>query len=66
MNAANEVAVAAFLEDRIGYLNIAALIEEVMDKVDFDSRAELSVYLESDRQARRLAQELLPAFAARV
>lgn len=66
MNAANEVAVAAFLADRIGYLQIGELIERVMDQVDFDGRAELEVYLESDRMARHIAEGLLPVADARV
>lgn len=66
MNAANEIAVAAFLADRIGYLQIAELIERVMDQVDFDSRPELEVYLESDRMARRIAEGLLPVVNAGV
>jgi 1-deoxy-D-xylulose-5-phosphate reductoisomerase len=66
MNAANEVAVAAFLAARIGYLQIGELIERVMDQVDFDGRAELEVYLESDRMARDIAEGLLPVADARV
>ena len=34
MNAANEVAVAAFLDRRIGFLDIAALVAETLDELD--------------------------------
>lgn len=59
LNAANEVAVAAFLQDEIGFLQIPELIESTMDRAQRDNQAELSVYLESDREGRRLAREFI-------
>jgi len=59
LNAANEIAVAAFLRDEIGFLQIPELIENVMENAQRDDRAELSVYLESDREGRRLAREFI-------
>jgi 1-deoxy-D-xylulose-5-phosphate reductoisomerase len=53
-NAANEVAVAAFLEGRIGFLDIAALVEEVLGRVDGAPAADLDELLEADRRAREL------------
>jgi 1-deoxy-D-xylulose-5-phosphate reductoisomerase len=53
-NAANEVAVAAFLERRIGFLDIAALVEEVLGRVDGAPAADLDQLLEADRRAREL------------
>jgi 1-deoxy-D-xylulose-5-phosphate reductoisomerase len=53
-NAANEVAVAAFLEGRIGFLDIAALVEEVLGRVDGAPAADLDQLLEADRRAREL------------
>jgi len=55
-NAANEVAVAAFLEGRIGFLEIAALVEEVLGRVDGASARDIDELREADRRAR----ELLP------
>jgi 1-deoxy-D-xylulose-5-phosphate reductoisomerase len=54
-NAANEVAVAAFLEGRIGFLDIAALVEEVLGRVDGAPAADLDELREADRRARELA-----------
>ncbi len=53
-NAANEVAVAAFLEGRIGFLDIAALVEEVLGRVDGAPAADLAELREADRRAREL------------
>jgi 1-deoxy-D-xylulose-5-phosphate reductoisomerase len=54
-NASNEVAVAAFLEGRIGFLDIAALVEEVLGRVDGAPAADLDELREADRRARELA-----------
>ncbi len=53
-NAANEVAVAAFLEGRIGFLDIAALVEDVLARVDGASAADLDELREADARAREL------------
>lgn len=57
LNAANEIAVAAFLEDRISFLGIADLIAEVMEKVPFLLQPDLEDYRESDRLAREAASQ---------
>jgi 1-deoxy-D-xylulose-5-phosphate reductoisomerase len=54
LNAANEVAVAAFLEGRIGFLDIAALVEEVLGRVDGAPAGDLDELREADRKAREL------------
>jgi 1-deoxy-D-xylulose-5-phosphate reductoisomerase len=56
-NAANEVAVQAFLEGRIGFLDIAARVEDVLDHVDGAPVGDLDELIEADRRAR----ELVPA-----
>ena len=53
-NAANEVAVQAFLEQRIGFLEIAALVEDVLDRVDGAPARDLDDLVEADRRAREL------------
>ena len=61
MNAANEVAVAEFLAERIGFMDIPALVEKTMmqhEKVKVESFEQL---LEIDRQSRIIAQELAKA-----
>ena len=53
-NAANEVAVAAFLEGRISFLDIAALVEDALAHVDGAPAADLDDLREADRRAREL------------
>lgn len=60
VNAANEVAVAAFLEDRIGFLEMSDLIERCMRQVSFIAHPTLEDYVKTDAETRRLALEGLP------
>ena len=61
INAANEIAVAAFLEDEIGFLEISDVIENCATRVSFVQTPEYDDYVASDREARRLATELIHA-----
>jgi 1-deoxy-D-xylulose-5-phosphate reductoisomerase len=54
-NAANEVAVQAFLDRRIGFLDIAGTVESVLDRVDGTPARDLDELVEADRRARELA-----------
>jgi len=53
-NAANEVAVAAFLEGRIGFLDIAALAADVLERVDGAAARDLAELGQADERAREL------------
>ena len=53
-NAANEVAVAAFLEGRIGFLDIASLVESVLGEIDGAPARDLDELRDADRKAREL------------
>ena len=59
LNAANEIAVAAFLNRQIGFLEMSDLIEETLNQANFLARPQLEDYIESDRQARELSENLL-------
>ncbi len=60
MNAANEVLVVAFLERKIGFMDIPAGVEKVVAKTPTVSGTlDLETILAADREARRLAQELV-------
>ena len=59
LNAANEIAVAAFLQDKIGFLNMSDLIADCMEKITFVSNPTLEDYIDSDETTRKLANELL-------
>jgi 1-deoxy-D-xylulose-5-phosphate reductoisomerase len=60
-NAANEVAVAAFLDGNIGFLDIAALVEGALEEVDGAAARDLAELVEADSDARRLASGRLAA-----
>jgi DNA invertase Pin-like site-specific DNA recombinase len=57
--AANEIAVYAFLRNRIGFLEMTDVIEETMQKIAFLKEPSLEDYLESDAEARHYAADLI-------
>ncbi|RSV17215.1 1-deoxy-D-xylulose-5-phosphate reductoisomerase [Sphingomonas sp. ABOLF] len=57
LNAANEVAVAAFLGGAIGFLEIAAIVADTLERYDPEAPATLDAVLAVDGEARRLAGE---------
>ena len=59
LNAANEIAVAAFLQDKIGFLNMSDLIADCMEKITFVSNPTLDDYVSTNTATRILANELL-------
>lgn len=58
LDAANEVVVAAFLQDRIGFLQMSDVIERTMRKASFIVNPSYEDYVATDTEARRLAAEL--------
>ncbi|MBL4837298.1 MAG: 1-deoxy-D-xylulose-5-phosphate reductoisomerase [Kordiimonadaceae bacterium] len=60
LNAANEVAVAAFLDKKIGFLDISTLVETVLSKSDMKEPHSLANVFEIDTETRSLAQSYLP------
>lgn len=59
LNAANEIAVWAFLNNRIGFLDMTALVEKTMEKISFIEKPNLEDYFESDGEARNFAASLI-------
>lgn len=59
VNAANEVAVAAFLNDRVSFLGMSEVIEKTMSRAAFVSVPTYDDYVATDAEARRLATELI-------
>lgn len=57
LNAANEVAVELFLQEKIGYMQMSRLIEKTMQKASFVQSPSLNDYLQSDAEAREIARE---------
>ena len=59
LNAANEIAVDAFLKDKIKFLQIAELNEKCMQKVNFIQKPSLQDYIETDTETRKVAASLV-------
>lgn len=59
INAANEIVVDAFLKDKIGFLQMSDVIEHCMQAIQFISQPTLQNYLETDKQTRIFASELV-------
>lgn len=59
MNAANEIAVAAFLQDKIGFLEMSDVIEKTMQKTAFVQVPAYDDYVQTDIEARIIAQEFI-------
>lgn len=59
LNAANEVAVSAFLNEQIGFNDIAGTVEYVLDKIIFNKEPAMEVYTGTDKLSRTLATEFI-------
>jgi 1-deoxy-D-xylulose-5-phosphate reductoisomerase len=59
LNAANEIAVYAFLKNRIGFLDMTDLIEKTIHKIPFVEQPSLEDYFDSDGEARNFAASLI-------
>ncbi|MBI3501450.1 MAG: 1-deoxy-D-xylulose-5-phosphate reductoisomerase [Bacteroidetes bacterium] len=63
LNAANEVAVKLFLEEKIAFTKIPEVIEKTISKVPFIAKPSYSDFVNSDSEARKTAMEFYPTFA---
>lgn len=59
LNAANEIAVYAFLKNRVGFLDMTELIERTLNKITFIAHPTLDDYFETDGEARSFAASLI-------
>ena len=59
LNAANEIAVEGFLNDKMSYLSMFDILEQTMQKASFVASPSLDDYFETDLEARRIATELI-------
>jgi 1-deoxy-D-xylulose-5-phosphate reductoisomerase len=59
LNAANEVAVAAFLKDKIGFLAMSDLLEHCMQTVSWTAKPTYEEYVKTDAETRRIAEAYL-------
>ncbi|MBD8491211.1 1-deoxy-D-xylulose-5-phosphate reductoisomerase [Echinicola sp. CAU 1574] len=59
LNAANEVVVAAFLQEQVGFLEMSDIIAKTLEKVDFVSQPALQDFVETDKTARIITEEII-------
>jgi len=59
LNASNEVVVEAFLNDKIGFLQMSDVIEECMESVKIISKPTLSDYVNTDKETREITQRII-------
>ena len=59
LNAANEVAVAAFLKDQVGFLEMSAIVEQCLHKMAYIKNPSYEDYVETDRETRLRAFEMI-------
>lgn len=59
LNAANEIAVQAFLDDDIGFLQMSDLVEETLNSIGFKDKLSYSDYVVCDAEARTTASQLI-------
>ncbi len=59
LNAANEIAVFAFLRNRVGFLDITEIVERTMSKISFIEKPNLEEYAQSDFEARSFAATMV-------
>ncbi|GAA4806430.1 1-deoxy-D-xylulose-5-phosphate reductoisomerase [Olivibacter ginsenosidimutans] len=59
LNAANEIAVAAFLNDEVGFMEMSDIIGETMAHIPFIERPTLNDYMHVDEEARKIASKLV-------
>ena len=59
VNAANEIAVAAFLQDKIGFIQISNVIEETIARVSYVHNTTLNDYIQTNTEARKIAHEII-------
>ena len=64
LNAANEVAVAAFLDGAIGFLDIAAIVEDVLNRYSAPVPGRIDDVLDADAQARAMAGQVMERMTA--
>ncbi len=62
INAANEIAVAAFLHERIGFTDIQRVIESSIEKIPYISKPTYNDYVSTNAETRRYAESLINTF----
>lgn len=59
LNAANEIAVDAFLKEKVSFTRMSEIIEETVSRVCFIRKPDLQDYIETDKEGRKIAMEIV-------
>lgn len=59
LNAANEIAVAAFLQDKVGFLQMSDVVEKCLQTVTHIAKPSYEDYVETDKETRRVAEKIV-------
>jgi 1-deoxy-D-xylulose-5-phosphate reductoisomerase len=59
LNAANEIAVAEFLCEKVGFLEMSDIVEQCLSKIDYIKKPSYEDYVETDKRTRQWATELV-------
>jgi 1-deoxy-D-xylulose-5-phosphate reductoisomerase len=59
LNAANEIAVEAFLQDRIGFMEMSDLVEKCLGKISYIKQPDYTQYINCDQETRQFAKTLI-------
>jgi 1-deoxy-D-xylulose-5-phosphate reductoisomerase len=59
LNAANEIVVAAFLQDKLGFMEMSSIIEQSMDKIGFIASPSLDDLIQTDQETRIITEEII-------
>ncbi|WP_289623371.1 1-deoxy-D-xylulose-5-phosphate reductoisomerase [Gabonibacter chumensis] len=59
LNAANEIAVDAFLKEKVSFTRMPEIIEETISRVCFIQKPDLQDYIETDREGRKIAMDII-------
>jgi 1-deoxy-D-xylulose-5-phosphate reductoisomerase len=66
LNAANEIAVAAFLNDRIGFLQMSDVVEHALETVAHIQKPTYDDYVATDKETRRVAESIISDFKLQI
>lgn len=66
LNASNEIAVEAFLKDKIGFLQMSDVVEKCLQSIDFIVKPSYEDYVETDKKTRTKALEIVEGFKLKV
>jgi len=66
LNAANEIAVQAFLDNKIAYMAISSVVDSALKQIDYKDALDIETIVKADADAREIASETVKALASKI